>query len=166
MLTSHKSIQAQILPRIKQLILEKYDENLIGLVLYGSVARGTEHNQSDIDLLLVLDRVPKNRYERTDFFIGEIEEPIQKEMVVKQNVIPIELNPNIKSWEELTTGSFLNFTIAEEGIILFEREKLLSDYFTKLRIRFQEMGVKKIPYAGGFYYDFLPNAKTLEVFEL
>jgi len=165
--TGHqKSIQQRILPRIQELSIERYGENLIGLVVYGSVARETEHCQSDIDVLVVLNQVPKVRFERMDFFIDEIETPILKEFTSHESCFQIEINPNIKSFEELMAGSFLNFTIASEGIILFEKDHIISGYFTKLRNRFKEMGVQKIPYAGGFYYDFLPNAKSLEVFDL
>lgn len=166
MTSYQKSMHQRILPRIKDLAIEKYSGNLLGLVVYGSVARKTEHSQSDIDILVVLNQVPKIRYERTDFFIDQIETPILKGFTPKESEFQIEINPNIKSYEELTAGSFLNFTIASEGSILFEKDQLITEYFTKLRNRFKEMGVQKIPYAGGFYYDFLPKAKSLEVFEL
>ena len=47
--------QAELLQRIKELLQSLYGSRFRGLVLYGSVARGDERPDSDIDLLCLLD---------------------------------------------------------------------------------------------------------------
>ena len=44
-----------ILKRCKTLLASLYGERLKGLILYGSMAQGTERDDSDIDLLVLLD---------------------------------------------------------------------------------------------------------------
>ena len=43
-----------ILKQCKQALQELYGERFAGLVLYGSMARGDYHDESDIDLLVLL----------------------------------------------------------------------------------------------------------------
>ena len=43
-----------ILKQCKQALRELYGERFAGLVLYGSMARGDYHDESDIDLLVLL----------------------------------------------------------------------------------------------------------------
>ena len=47
--------QTELLQRIKERLQALYGARFRGLVLYGSVARGDEDEESDIDLLCLLD---------------------------------------------------------------------------------------------------------------
>jgi predicted nucleotidyltransferase len=53
--------QAELLLHIKERLQELYGERFRGLVLYGSVARGDAAEDSDLDLLCLLDG-PVNPY--------------------------------------------------------------------------------------------------------
>lgn len=44
----------QTLNKFKQMLLDKFGNNLISLVVFGSIARGTAMKESDIDLLIIL----------------------------------------------------------------------------------------------------------------
>ena len=44
-----------ILKQCKQVLQELYGDRFAGLVLYGSMARGDYHDESDIDLLVLLN---------------------------------------------------------------------------------------------------------------
>ncbi len=50
-------IREQLLRQIKSCLNAAYDKRLRGVVLYGSEARGMQKADSDIDLLVLLDRV-------------------------------------------------------------------------------------------------------------
>lgn len=45
---------AHIVSRVKSSLNQIYGERLSKVILFGSYARGTEHDESDIDLLVVL----------------------------------------------------------------------------------------------------------------
>ena len=47
--------QIELLQRIKERLQSLYGQRFRGLVLYGSIARGNADNESDIDLLCLLD---------------------------------------------------------------------------------------------------------------
>ena len=50
-------VREQLLQQIKNCLGNAYHERLKGVVLYGSEARGTQKNDSDIDLLVLLDEI-------------------------------------------------------------------------------------------------------------
>lgn len=53
-----------------QSLLEKFGANLLTLVLFGSVARGTAKQESDIDLLIILKDAPDSYYRRLEPMAG------------------------------------------------------------------------------------------------
>lgn len=64
----------RIIALVKQWFSEQYQENLEGLILYGSQARGDAKEDSDIDVLVVLKKVFNYReeIERTSKFIADL----------------------------------------------------------------------------------------------
>ena len=48
--------RGQLLSEIKRRLQEAFGERLRGVVLYGSVARGDDRPDSDVDVLLLLDK--------------------------------------------------------------------------------------------------------------
>ena len=70
----YKTILKELLQKLKQ----EWKGNLISLVLYGSVARGDFNENSDIDLLIVCENLPKSISKRFEMFL-EIEDELQLE---------------------------------------------------------------------------------------
>jgi uncharacterized protein len=64
----------RIIALVKQWFSEQYQENLEGLILYGSQARGDAKEYSDIDVLVVLKKAFNYREEidRTSQFIADL----------------------------------------------------------------------------------------------
>jgi len=48
-----------------------WGENLVSVVLYGSVARGECHKDSDVDLLVIAEELPESRLERTRLLLQQ-----------------------------------------------------------------------------------------------
>jgi len=53
-----------------------YGERLFSVVVYGSVARGTHRPDSDLDLLIIVENLPKSSYDRFMEFL-KIEEKLE-----------------------------------------------------------------------------------------
>ena len=50
---------SSVLPKLKQKLIEVFDDKLKKIYLYGSYARGDYDEESDVDILLVIDdRIP------------------------------------------------------------------------------------------------------------
>lgn len=63
-----REIYDQLLAELTGVVTEVYGERLHALAVYGSVARGTMRADSDIDLLLVAEPLPKGRLARVTEF--------------------------------------------------------------------------------------------------
>ena len=57
-----------LLEKLTKLLQEEFQDRLVSVVLYGSVARGDNRKDSDIDLLLVIKDLPKTITERVILF--------------------------------------------------------------------------------------------------
>ncbi|VVM06607.1 nucleotidyltransferase domain-containing protein [Methylacidimicrobium tartarophylax] len=68
----------KLLPFCVQACREIYGEGLLALLLFGSVARGNARFDSDIDLLLIADRLPPGRRDRFDAFSGRAVAPLER----------------------------------------------------------------------------------------
>ena len=69
--------QSELLQRIKERLQELYGARFRGLVLYGSVARGDDGPDSDIDLLCLLEGKVENELSR----IHDVTHPLQSEFL-------------------------------------------------------------------------------------
>jgi type I restriction enzyme S subunit len=95
------SIRA-IVSRVKDGLAEIYGERLKGVYLFGSYARGEADEDSDIDILIVLDRVDdySSEIERTSELVSRLS--LECGRSISRVVVPE------KRWREDQTMFFLN----------------------------------------------------------
>ena len=85
----NKDIKKEDVIRIYEDLLKKvvdgvrrcFGKNLFSVVLYGSLARGAVKKDSDIDLLIIFEDLPRERLKRQDIFIkmeGDVDEEIKR----------------------------------------------------------------------------------------
>jgi len=88
---------------------KRFGKDLISIILFGSYARGTYKETSDIDLLVVIKKLPKEWLERKKKF-EEIEEKIEKKYENNLEILPLtkeELLENLEDFSPL----FLTFPL-------------------------------------------------------
>jgi len=139
-----------------------YDERLISLVLYGSVARRTMRPDSDIDLLIVADPLPVGRMARMREF-DAIERALERDLAAAAKAgVHASLSPVIKTPEEVHYGSplFLDMTI--DARILFDRGGFFAVYLDGLRERLRALGSMRKRLGGGYYWVLKPDWKPGE----
>lgn len=140
-----------------------YGENLISIVLFGSVARGTFTWESDIDLLLVVKGLPDGRYRRVMDFQKNIEDRMDQTFLnLFRRGIYAALSPVFKTPEEVKQGSPLFIEMTDGSQVLFDRDNFFASYLDGLRERLREMGAKKVPFKGGYYWVLKPGMKLGE----
>ena len=89
-----------VLGKLLSFLLEVFGENLVSLVVFGSVARGDYRRDSDIDLLLVVRNLPKGRFRRVELF-EKAEEKLEKDLnALFDKDYYISFSPIIKTPEE------------------------------------------------------------------
>jgi len=152
----------ELLSQLVGHLQKEYGREFISLVLYGSVSRGEAREDSDIDLILVLDNPPPQYYKRTEQLM-KILDDVEREVGGGKAL----LNPIVFSKAEAMENRYLFLDILEDGKILYDRDDFFQKRLSTLKRRLQELGSKKVYLEDGSWYWVLkPDLKLGEIFEL
>ncbi len=143
---------------IKECVLNYYNERLVSLIIFGSFSRGTFTPESDIDLLLIVKGLNKRKMKRIEEFIDNVEENIKN--------IPHYISPIIKTPEEIKRGSPILFDMVIDSIIIYDRNDFFKNIIEKLKIKFNELGSKRVFIGTRWYWILKPDLKPGEIIEL
>lgn len=155
-------LEKRLLSEMKAL----YGKRLISVVIFGSVGRGTQRCDSDLDVLVIADQLPRGRMKRMEEFsvvenrIG----PVLKSL--REAGTTTDLSPVFKSPEEVERGSPLFFDMVEDARILVDRNGFFEAVLSRLRGRLKQLGAKRIWMGSAWYWDLKPDYKPGECFEL
>lgn len=115
------SIYAKAVAQLKNKLVKELGDGIESIVLYGSVAKKTAHEESDIDILIVTREDDKSLYDK----ISEIRTQIDLE----NNTLTALVHMTSEELERYSKlGSPFIKSVAEEGVILYDRGN-----FKKLR---------------------------------
>jgi hypothetical protein len=158
-----RELKTMLLSEIKSY----YSERLVSVVVFGSVARETQTFDSDLDLLIVVEKLPSGRMKRIREF-ESIEEKIEPllESLHRKEGIHTYISAIIKSPEEAKKGSPIFLDMVEDARILFERNGFFEEVLDRLKKRLKELGSKRIWKGNAWYWDLKPDYKPGEIFEL
>lgn len=119
---------------------EYYKENLISFVVFGSCGRGTPTNESDIDILIVLNEIKLNRLKRMEEFYQNIEKKIEDKIKnLKNYSIDTFISPIIRSKDEVLYGSPLYIEMLRGVKIVFDKDNFFSNYLKNLNEKLKEL---------------------------
>ena len=106
-------------------------ENILGIVLYGSIAKKNYSKFSDIDTLVVSNLSFLSSLELVEQTVNKLE-PLRRELLVSNgnflNISPLILTP-----PDLEEFHPIFFDIVEQGIILFERGRIITNFISRIR---------------------------------
>ncbi|GAB6182742.1 nucleotidyltransferase domain-containing protein [Thermodesulfovibrio hydrogeniphilus] len=161
----HKSFK-KILEETLKILKNYYGERLVSVVVYGSVGRGTQRFDSDIDLLLVVKNLPKGRFARIEEFreIEKMLEPFLSEAETRG--IYTEFSPLIKTPDEVKSGSPLFLDMIDDAKILYDKNEFFKNFLEDLRKRLNRLGARRIWLGNSWYWDLKPDYKPGEVFKI
>lgn len=152
----------EILKKFMQLLQKRIGDNLISLVLYGSVARGAAKDESDIDLLIILKDAPAAYYER-------LEPVIEIELKMRESAsgAPPIFSSLILSKEEAMENRNIFLDMIENSIILYDKDDFFRNRLKAMKNRLQELGSRKfILKDNTWYWQLKPDMKAGEILEL
>lgn len=129
---------------------EVYGSRLIALAVFGSVGRGTPRPDSDIDVLVVADDMPRGRMMRMEEF-GRVEEKV-KSYLPDLQYISVDLSPVLKDKNEVLAGSLLFLDMLDDARILYDKDDFLFNFFQKQKKRLAELGAVKQHSKGAWYW--------------
>lgn len=89
-----------VIKELKDKSLSYYGDNLISIVLFGSVARGLATESSDLDILYVLKKKGSS-YDTYSEYLDNIEDKMESLKEMRQEGIYLLISPIFKTVEEL-----------------------------------------------------------------
>jgi predicted nucleotidyltransferase len=156
----------QLLAAVAHAAAIVYGERLVSLVVFGSVGRGTPRPDSDLDLLVIADSLPRGRIARVEEFGG-----------VERSIVPIlrharaagittECSPVIKTRDEVLAGSPLFLDMIDDARVLFDRDGFFAGVREAWRSRLAALGARRIWRGNAWLWDLKPDYQPGDVFEL
>jgi predicted nucleotidyltransferase len=156
-------------PLFKNILIQTkkvYRKRLVTLAVFGSWAAGKHTAESDIDILIVAEELPRRRLARVEEFQTveiALEDEIKK---LRRKGIYTYLSPIFKTPEEVKQGSLLFLDMIYDLNILFDREDFFADYLKDFKKKLDNMGAKRIIQGEKWYWVLKPDYKWGDTFEI
>ena len=150
-----------------RLLKEIYKEDLLSIILFGSVARGKWNNESDIDLFIIFSNKSSIRTainNRLTKIISDYERKTKLKNS-KGNRLFSTIQDISLLLKDLHAFRTIFYDIAMDGIILFDRNQTGFHFLKKIKKRIEEKGLKRVFIKENDYY-WKRNVKFGEIIEL
>ncbi|MGC9019876.1 MAG: nucleotidyltransferase domain-containing protein [Candidatus Methanodesulfokora sp.] len=130
---------------------------LTSIALYGSVARGTAKENSDIDILIVSNDFSGSIGKRVELlFKIEKELKYELEWLRKHNIYTGFSFYPLKE-EEALKKPLLFLDMVEDAIILYDKDRFLETILTEIKAEILRLGVKRVYIEkDSWYWDLKP----------
>ncbi len=164
---SYREEYYKLIEKLRRISIEFYEDRLVTIAIFGSVAKDTFRPDSDIDILIVAENLPKGRIKRVAEFEENIENRLSEDfrMMASNNIYPY-ISPVFKTMEEVKLGSPLFLDMTEDVKILYDRDNFFLNYISDLKTRLNKLGSKKVQFKGGYYWLLKPDYKPGDIIEL
>ena len=137
-----------------KLMKENYKEDLLSIILFGSVARGKWNNESDIDLFIIFTNKSSLRTTINNRLTKIISGYERKSKL--RNSKGDRLFSTIQDislvLKDLHIFRTVFYDIAMDGIILFDRNQTGFQFLKKIKKRIKEKGLRRIFIKENDYY--------------
>ncbi len=146
-----------------RLLKENYKEDLLSIILFGSVARGKWNNESDIDLFILFSN-KSSINNRLTKIISDYERKSKLKNSKGDRLFSTiqDISLLIKDLHKFRT---IFYDIAMDGIILFDRNQTGFHFLKKIKKRIEEKGLRRVFIKENDYY-WERNVKFGEIIEL
>ncbi len=159
---THKEYIKKLMERIK----EYYDNNLVSIVIFGSYAKEQNKTNSDLDILIVLERCKKSRQKRLQEFVEKIEMPLESlAMKLLDEGIYMDITPVILSKDEARYFNPLYLDMVEHKIIIFDKDNFIQSILERVKELIKSWGSYK-EYVNGHEVWVVRKGKPIGVVKL
>jgi predicted nucleotidyltransferase len=155
-----------LLGAVLDAVRDYYGERLVTLAVFGSVGRGTQRADSDVDLLLICDPLPAGRMRRIAEF-GKVEERLEPLLAsLEKEGIATSLSVILKTPAEVNRGGLFYLDFIEDARLLYDRDGFFRQFLDQLNDRLRKLGARRIWRGNAWYWDLKPDFKFGDVFEI
>jgi predicted nucleotidyltransferase len=160
------SAEHPLIRRVEEVLRVVYGDRLVAVAVFGSVARRTARPDSDLDLYVVVEGLPRGHRARLETF-----DPVEGHLAADLDAlarqgISVELSAVLRTPEDLRTASPLMLDLTEDAVILVDHGGVLRAALDDLRARLQRLGSRRIWTGTRWYWDLKPDYKRGETFEI
>lgn len=132
----------------------------------GSVARGECHKDSDVDLLVIAEELPKSRFARNDLLRQQLEALRDEILSLEEKGYHPRFSWLAKTRQEAEYHSPLYLDMTEDAIILYDKGAFFQGVLDEMRARMREYGSRRVWVKGGWYWDLKPDYKYGDIIEI
>lgn len=143
---------SSLLSKLVAALKSRFRQKLVSVIVYGSLARGEMRKDSDIDLLVVADMLPKSRLRRQELF-EEAEASIEDDLRrLWAEGLYVTFSPIMKTREEAKRLSPLYLDMVDDAVILFDRGGFFKGVLDNLRKKLKEFGARRVKLGRRWYW--------------
>lgn len=168
-LNDSKLANSVFLPLIKRYVLaviKEFKDIIQSVVIFGSVARNTARNDSDIDMLIMLKETNKEIDERFLKIALTLYDSEENQELIKKN-INTKIFDIRKTEKGLRDNPLILLDILDHGIILYDPEEKMKNLLQDLDKKLKELKAEKIVFEDGKWcWDLKPDWKPGEIVEI
>jgi len=141
-------------------------DRLISLVVFGSVARGEARRDSDIDLLIVAQDLPRSRFRRQELFekAESVLEPLVEELWSRG--YHVDFSPIILDVEEAKRHRPIYLDMVVDAVIIFDREGFFRSILDEIATKLKVLGAERKRLGKLWYWVLKKEYKLGEVIEI
>lgn len=155
-----------LLNNMVKIMKEEFKDDLISVVLYGSVARGDNRNDSDVDLLIIINNLPEDSMlKRITLFEIKVEDKLNLNEYWKDGYY-ISLSPILKTPKEAEKISPLYLDMVYDAIILYDKDQFFTKILLKLKEKLKELRAERVRMGKKWYWVLKRDRKFGETVEL
>ena len=126
-------------------MLQYYGENLLGLAIFGSFARGENRKGSDLDLLIILSNAGKRRI-RIEEFIREIEmkhDDLAQQLFREQG-LSCDLSPYIVTRDEALMMQPIYYDLVDHHVVVWDPEGIIDQIISSASALLKKVGAYRV----------------------
>jgi uncharacterized protein len=147
------------LERFVEAARSRWSQDLVGVVLFGSWARGEARPESDIDVLVICRAFPKSRLDR-HMELFEVAKGVSRQFAARVSIVP--LTP-----EEARETKPFYLGMLTACTILYDAGDFFRTLLRRLDDRLKALGAQRRTDKDGYeYWDLKPDYRFGEVVEL
>jgi predicted nucleotidyltransferase len=149
-------------------VKEFLGDRLLSICFFGSVVRGEATPESDLDVLVVAEKLPKDlglRVRETT--------PIHEKLRHSEEYRKLKLNGRsafvsdiFLSPDEAKAHPPILLDLTEEAFIAYDKNNFLQSILGDMKERLRELGAMKVKARKGYYWLLKPDANPTEVVEI
>jgi len=140
-----------------------YRKDFFSFVVYGSVARGSATNYSDVDVLVVVRRMGGSFGKRLDELFGNVAEVEVERRFLRKHGILTDVSFLPLSLDEASKFLPIYLDISHEGTILFDQHEFFTRLMDRFRFLLQKFNIRRFSLGDQWYWQMNPDLDMEEI---